>query len=951
MEEIDTLKRQRTTIKGSVTRFKTFLQNYVDSYENRLILQARLEKYNELWQEYHAVQTKIDAFLPEADVAEREKFEEAFFIIQATARSKIDLVTHAQAENRPNQQVGHRVENQNQNANARLPVITLPTFSGNYEHWQQFYDTFKSLIHENANLESVQKFHYLRSALSGSAAKVINSLQTTNENYQIALELLTKRFENTRLTIQHHVHELFSIPSIPKESAELLRALLDNFKEHLRVLKQLKEPTDKWDTLIIYLITSKLDPVTKKEWELKVIREKVSTIDQMENFLNERCEYLESIYPSPSRAPMVKSSIQKSYHTNSNKGHSTTLTHLTMNEADECALCKQAHRIHACKVFKDLPVESRRNEAKRLNLCYNCLGSNHKIVKCTSRTCKYCAKRHHTLLHTNDQSSVPNQHSSPSSNITINSSDVNSNMQLADKPNTTVALKTIHASQSESEVLLSTAMVHIRDHLGEFHQARALLDNGSQSNFITKSMCKQLGLKTNAVRHVISCIDTTEKPTAEITQTTINSTTSTFQTDVTLLVVNHITRSIPSKTISTTSLSLPSHIELADPTFYKSQSIDLLLGATIFWDVLQADSIQLKTKPIVLRLTKLGWLVCGQIGLPSNIPAHTLCGLVRNEDLQAQIEKFWHIEDVTNKKLLSKEESKCEEIFRNEHKRTLEGRFEVPLLFSENPRVLGESKTAALKRLYNMERKFKKDSLLQNRYTEFMDEYIKLGHMSALSDSNDQRINYLPHHAVIKESSASTKLRVVFDASSATTTGKSLNDCLLVGPTIQSELVDILLRFRQHSYVLTGDIVKMYRQVTVRPDHRIYQCILWRTDTNEPVTTFSLNTVTYGVASAPFLAIRSLQQLSFEFEHIHPNAATTIARDFYVDDLITGESTIRQLLETKRQITEILKTAGFELAKFRSNVSLGQDVLPDSYELTDTKILGLLWESTTDLLH
>lgn len=109
-----------------------------------------------------------------------------------------------------------------------------------------------------------------------------------------------------------------------------------------------------------------------------------------------------------------------------------------------------------------------------------------------------------------------------------------------------------------------------------------------------------------------------------------------------------------------------------------------------------------------------------------------------------------------------------------------------------------------------MERKFRKDPELQTRYVEFMQEYINLGYMSTLRDDKEKRVNYLPHHAVIKETSTSTKLRV-FDAYSPTTSGKSLNDCLLMGPTIQPELFEILIHFRQHQYVLTGDIVKSVR--------------------------------------------------------------------------------------------------------------------------------------------
>lgn len=201
------------------------------------------------------------------------------------------------------------------------------------------------------------------------------------------------------------------------------------------------------------------------------------------------------------------------------------------------------------------------------------------------------------------------------------------------------------------------------------------------------------------------------------------------------------------------------------------------------------------------------------------------------------------MEDIPNTRLFSKEESKCEEIFRNEYKRTADGRFEVSLPFREDPSFLGESQASALKRLQTMERRFRKDPELQAGYINFMDDYIKLGHMSVMQNAESMKVNYLPHHAVIKETSTSTKLRVVFDASHPTTSGKSLNDCLMVGPTIQSELFDIFVRFRQHQYVLTGDIVKMYRQIMVKPEHRLHQCILWRTNPNETATTFCLNTV------------------------------------------------------------------------------------------------------------
>jgi len=70
----------------------------------------------------------------------------------------------------------------------KLPNIELPKFDSNYEHWISFRDLFESLIASNATIPAVQKLHYLRTALTGEAAKVIASLGI-NSNYEVAWNL------------------------------------------------------------------------------------------------------------------------------------------------------------------------------------------------------------------------------------------------------------------------------------------------------------------------------------------------------------------------------------------------------------------------------------------------------------------------------------------------------------------------------------------------------------------------------------------------------------------------------------------------------------------------------------------------------------------------------------------------------------------------------------------
>lgn len=114
-------------------------------------------------------------------------------------------------------------------------------------------------------------------------------------------------------------------------------------------------------------------------------------------------------------------------------------------------------------------------------------------------------------------------------------------------------------------------------------------------------------------------------------------------------------------------------------------------------------------------------------------------------------------------------------------------------------------------------------------HIEFMNEYELLDHMAKVDEINNAEIFcYLPHQGILREDSLTTKLRIVFNASATTTSSYSLNDLQMVGPTIQEDLLSILLRVRKHTFVISADVAKMYRQVSINPKQRSLQRILWR---------------------------------------------------------------------------------------------------------------------------
>ncbi|KOC61201.1 hypothetical protein WH47_07100 [Habropoda laboriosa] len=97
---------------------------------------------------------------------------------------------------------------------ANLPVIQLPSFDGNYNDWIRFRDTFLSLIHNNEQLEDVQKFHYLQSLLKGPAARIVQSIGISESNYRTAWDAVKARYENSAALKRHHVHALLDLPAI-----------------------------------------------------------------------------------------------------------------------------------------------------------------------------------------------------------------------------------------------------------------------------------------------------------------------------------------------------------------------------------------------------------------------------------------------------------------------------------------------------------------------------------------------------------------------------------------------------------------------------------------------------------------------------------------------------------------------------------------------------------------
>lgn len=944
--DMKTLIRKRGVIKAQLTRFSNFLKECTDINQ----LNVRLAKFEKLLTEYEIIQTDIDLLDDSQDTShEWKSFEDSYFELLSEAKSRTQSASIQL--NKPNSSQ----LNQSSIAPISLPPIKLPIFSGDYDEWLSFHDSFRSLIHNNPNLTDCQKFHYLKLSLKDSAANVLQSLEGSAENYSIGWELLVERYQNKRFLINKHVTALFNLSKLNKESRYHLRNIVDDVQKHMRALHALGQPTNHWDTLIIHIITSMLDTNTHREWESETQPDSMPTLSELITFLKRKCQVLEAVGTKPAQGlKQIPPQLGRSQSSSKLIARNNTFTSNYVSSIKACTVCNKSHHLYLCDKFRALSITDREKEVRKLGLCFNCLSSsNHKVKNCGAGSCKLCGKRHNTLLHFPERSSDIHTSASPESSQSISRESNNSQ-------NHSVA-STSYVSQKiiETSILLSTVVVSILDNRGLPRLCRALLDSGSQSHFITERMVRRLGLPLYSVVTDVCGIGQSTTRTSSSVQCVIKSRFNSFSSTINSVVLKSITHQLPTIFIERSKLKIPSNLQLADPQFNQPGDIDLLIGAELFFDILRDGRIKLLDSTPALQNTVFGWVIAGKVEVNTMSNVVTACHLSTLDEINKNVQRFWDLEDCNSEKQYTGNDKLCERLFTTTTSRDGNGRYCVQIPLKGEVSELGESRDTALRRLLSVERRLSTKPEFHRQYIQFMKEYEELGHMQEITPAEieSSKTYYIPHHAVHKEDSTTTKLRVVFDASAKTSSGVSLNDISIVGPTVQSDLISIVTRFRTHRYVMIADIEKMYRQIKLHPAQQDLQRILWREGPDEPVKTFRLLTVTYGTASAPYLATRTLKQLALDEQHQLPAASRVVIQDFYVDDVMTGAETIEEARQLQQELIELTHRGAFHLRKWSANHPgilrdiPREDIVEDCFEINQeatVKTLGLIWNPIQD---
>lgn len=225
------------------------------------------------------------------------------------------------------------------------------------------------------------------------------------------------------------------------------------------------------------------------------------------------------------------------------------------------------------------------------------------------------------------------------------------------------------------------------------------------------------------------------------------------------------------------------------------------------------------------------------------------------------------------------------------------------------------NETLSRKRLENVERKLLRNEKLREEYGGIVEEQLKEGVIEeAPQNPTGERVFYMPHKPVVKQSAVTTKVRMVFDASAKPhPLANSINDCMFTGPPLQPLLWDIMVRARMSTNLLLGEIEKAFLQISVKEEDRDSFRFLFNVKGEEKHLRFTR--VPFGVEASPFLLGATLQH---HFQQQGPEFSETVSalkENTYVDNLMqTGEDN-EKLVRFKEESTIILESAKFPVHK------------------------------------
>jgi hypothetical protein len=517
---------------------------------------------------------------------------------------------------------------------------------------------------------------------------------------------------------------------------------------------------------------------------------------------------------------------------------------------------------------------------------------------------------------------------------------------------------------------LPSLIVSLNSVNGDKIDARLVLDSGAQASFIRRDLVDKLGVEEYGKSNITLIGICGKRTSVNITHCTVvvYSKISDYNLSMNFKVLENICADLTDMDVQPDDLANIEDLRLTEEHHRRASPVHILIGQDYLHDVIRGK-IDKAERSILVWDTEFGSALSGK---PSSCPDEIAINVekITNEVLYAQLRKFWEIEELTlDKKFLLSPLEKYAEKHYVDNVKFVDGQYMVKLPFDPDKPKPINNYYRALAQFKSLERTLLRDKSKQVNYAENIEQYINNNFAEMVNDdvSHEKECYFLPHHAVYRPTHATTKTRIVFNASADDGSGYTLNNALLPGPALQPDLVDCLFRFRTWKFALTGDIKKMFNMILVDPDDRKWLRFFWRkTGTNDPIKVYQKRVLPFGLNTSPFLAIRTILFHVAKYATSHPETVALMRENLYVDDIIFGKTTVNDVVKLVQEIEFILNEGGFSVKKWLSNSAAVMRTIPaencaaiapliiaeKDFNLSEDAIvsaLGIVWNPLHDL--
>ena len=686
---------------------------------------------------------------------------------------------------------GHRVSYANSantfaRQSVKLPKLIIDKYNGDVSKWQEFWSQYETAIHTNDALCKREKFTYLKTYLTGPAAKAVAGLMLTDGNYDSAITLLQSRFGRKDLVISAHMSRLLNLTPVKKSSdVHALRQLYDECEIQIRSLESLGVVSDTYGSLLCPILMKMIPDDIALEYSRQRGSDDEWKVAEIVKFLQkevqsrERALQMTSSYTQKEQKPESKpwkSCSAKDTKWNRPSMQSAAALHTASQEkTHNCLFCDSAE--HKSEHCPHNSIPERKEKIKKMGRCFVCLGQKHiaKTCKLKDLSCEKCGRRHHIAVCTGERT----ERQGPT-----------------DSEEAVVGAVIPHTAKvtpgRQNTVLLQTAKAWVGGPSGR-KIARCLLDGGSQRSFIHENLVKSLNLpvirQETLTIHTFGSTDPTMSQRNTVRVTLQNVWDNQQRIEIEAIETPQVCSAVMKVPGDQIQRELKKKgLQLADfPDNDDDPELSILIGADYYWQVV-SGRVERITETLVALESTFGWSVQGPVSMSSVAEATCMFIPVEEDTLVSkQLCAFWEIESlgITSEKTQNPAEEEALQIF--ERTTTFkDGRYHVELPWKPERADLQDNYRIAKKRFEGLKRRLKKDVTFYSRYNEVVEDYLQqdIAEDVPRDAPTDNATYYLPHHAVLREDKVTTKLRVVFDASSHENGSPSLNDCLLTGPNL-----------------------------------------------------------------------------------------------------------------------------------------------------------------------